>query len=261
MNATPDEEIGSRLQQVREDLGLNQSQLISRLKSAGLGWSQATISKVEAGARPVRVAELPALAAALSVSQQDLLAPEDPIKATLDRITLIEATAYESYASLQSRYVSAKAARRGVQLLFELSKGFAGPYTVSCSSARFVAMGLQDEYSDTQLPIAEAFSSLGIQVVPTSMPALEGPEDIYRINESLPADYQFDLDWEQVTQLRDSLRDEERDLVAQRLVSTLGAAALGRSLEERFPQVEFIIASDRTNSSAIRITGLENDDA
>lgn len=261
MNSTPDEEIGLRLQQMRERLALNQSQLIKRLRSAGLAWSQATISKVEAGARPVRVAELPALAAALSVSPQDLLAPEDPIQATFDRISLIEATAHESYASLQARYLSAQAARRGVQLLLELSKGKPGPFTVSCSSARFVAMGLHDVYSDTQLPISEAFSSIGIVFEPLVIPTVSDAVDIARINETLPADHQFDLDWDQITQLRESSREEERDLVAHRLESTLRAAAFGRGLEDRFPQVGFITATEGANRSDIKITGLEGDDA
>lgn len=70
-----DEGIGRAIQAGRQRLGILQSELSERLEIHGLVWSQATISKVERGDRPVRATEIPAVAQALDMDVSDLFTP------------------------------------------------------------------------------------------------------------------------------------------------------------------------------------------
>lgn len=70
-----DEGIGRAIQAGRQRLGIHQSELSERLSAHGLVWSQATISKVERGDRPVRATEIPAVAHALDMEVADLFTP------------------------------------------------------------------------------------------------------------------------------------------------------------------------------------------
>lgn len=67
-NELTDERVGKMVVELREARGLNQGQLSEQLRASGLNWSQGTLSKVEAGMRPVRLTEAPTLALALRTS-------------------------------------------------------------------------------------------------------------------------------------------------------------------------------------------------
>ncbi|MFC0247700.1 helix-turn-helix domain-containing protein [Citricoccus parietis] len=70
-----DEGIGSAILAGRQMAGILQEELSERLAEMGLNWSRVTISKVERGERSVRATELPAVAAALNMTVDDLFVP------------------------------------------------------------------------------------------------------------------------------------------------------------------------------------------
>lgn len=75
----PDQLLGAFIQRHRQTLGLSQGDLAAKLRKRGLNWSQGTLSRVELGERPVRLAETLTLANALSIPPENLLmASEQP---------------------------------------------------------------------------------------------------------------------------------------------------------------------------------------
>ncbi|WP_207595779.1 helix-turn-helix domain-containing protein [Arthrobacter sp. D5-1] len=277
MNSTPDEEIGSRLQQVREGRNLSQAQALRALRAAGLVWSQGTLSKVESGLRPLRLAELPPLARAYGVNQSELMAAENPVRSALERIRVAEQTTQDAYIDLQRRYMSTAATRRSIQLIAELAEGLAGPYTVSCSSARFMEDALKDEFSEISLSGADAMEVLGIPDVEVDM-EVKTWEDWIALTEPLPEDCRLSIPREFESSLTEGrinsgpLAGTEIDIVRGLggLNHYLTAQARGKALEAKFPQVTFVPAKVDEDSSwsfwevkqQLTITGLrETEDA
>ncbi|WQB75719.1 helix-turn-helix transcriptional regulator [Prescottella equi] len=84
-----DASIGKLVVELREARGLNQGQLSDQLRQNGLNWSQGTLSKVEAGARPVRLTEAPILALTLRTSVASLVGEDQP-KAAQPMPTLLQ---------------------------------------------------------------------------------------------------------------------------------------------------------------------------
>jgi transcriptional regulator with XRE-family HTH domain len=79
-----DKQIGERIIELRERRGWNQGDLSKTLKAHGLNWSQGTLSKVESGARPVRLAEAQLLATALRTKVYELLHADLPLQTESD---------------------------------------------------------------------------------------------------------------------------------------------------------------------------------
>lgn len=77
-NELTDDQVGKRVVDLRERRGLNQGQLSEQLRANGLNWSQGTLSKVEAGMRPVRLIEAPTLALTLRTSVSALVDEDEP---------------------------------------------------------------------------------------------------------------------------------------------------------------------------------------
>lgn len=70
--------IGRRIRALRTDAGWSQPALIEALRDAGLNWGQSTLSKVEAGERPLRLSEAHKLASALGLRDvSELFPPAD----------------------------------------------------------------------------------------------------------------------------------------------------------------------------------------
>lgn len=69
-----DVELGALLTQQREALGISQRDVARQVKAHGHPWHQQTVARVESGARPVRVSELGALAAALHLEPEVFVA-------------------------------------------------------------------------------------------------------------------------------------------------------------------------------------------
>ncbi|SKB86127.1 Transcriptional regulator, contains XRE-family HTH domain [Arthrobacter sp. 31Cvi3.1E] len=263
MNATKDEEIGSRIQRLREQRDLQQKQLIRRLASAGLDWSQATLSKVEAGSRPVRVAELPALASALGVDQQQLLAPGDALKDVWDRLHTVEATAKEAYEDLRFRYLSARLARKSVQLVIELAAGGQGPYRVGCSAARFLSSCLGDSYSETAVSIEDVAEKLGLKEPHPEKVTIESKQELDQINARLSPDNQIPLTWDAIESLAARSRPDAQQSWGGELANQhLYLEALGAGLARKFPQVTFTAKEqvEAPDVTTVDIAGVEGDE-
>jgi transcriptional regulator with XRE-family HTH domain len=262
MNATIDEEIGSRIQRLREQRDLQQKQLIRRLGTAGLEWSQATLSKVEAGSRPVRVAELPALASALGVDQQQLLAPGDALKDAWDRLHTVEATAKDAYEDLRFRYLSARLARRSIQLVIELAGGGRGPYRVGCSPARFLGSCLRDTYSETGTSVYDVIEKLQLQEPEPWKGRLSSASDVEKLNRGLAEDNQFPWTWEQISALRSSRGTQADAVLTDEVEQRVLFEGLGAAFAKKFPQVEFTTKEnpDTPDVTTIDIAGLQGED-
>ena len=67
---------GQRLKALRAARGLDQEELAKKMSGLGLGWSRATLSKVERGQRQVRLEEVPYICMALGLEKiQDFWSP------------------------------------------------------------------------------------------------------------------------------------------------------------------------------------------
>lgn len=72
-----EKDLGNRIQDLRTERGWSQKDLADRLAKEGFHLHQVGISKMERGTRPVRVAELAALATVLRVTIPELLTMSD----------------------------------------------------------------------------------------------------------------------------------------------------------------------------------------
>jgi transcriptional regulator with XRE-family HTH domain len=73
-----DTQIGRNVRNMREFLGIDQTELARRLGDAGLrGFHQTTVSRIEKGERPVRLSEAPILAEVLHGRIGDLIDEPD----------------------------------------------------------------------------------------------------------------------------------------------------------------------------------------
>jgi transcriptional regulator with XRE-family HTH domain len=65
-------EIGERIVQLRTNQDWSQGQMASRIRAAGVNWSQGTLSRVELGERPMRFSEALVAARVLGVTMEAL---------------------------------------------------------------------------------------------------------------------------------------------------------------------------------------------
>jgi transcriptional regulator with XRE-family HTH domain len=70
---TWEQEVGANVRRIRQARGMSQDQLAAGMTARGVPMSQPTAAKIESATRPLRVNELPALAAVLGVDVGDLL--------------------------------------------------------------------------------------------------------------------------------------------------------------------------------------------
>jgi ribosome-binding protein aMBF1 (putative translation factor) len=69
----PDAEIGQKVADARSFMGMSQNELAEHLTARGLPFYQTTVSRIEDGARPLRLNEAVVVAAALNVNVMNLL--------------------------------------------------------------------------------------------------------------------------------------------------------------------------------------------
>ncbi len=127
-----DEIIGKRIVELRERRGWTQGELARLLRERGLNWSQGTLSKVEAGVRPVRLSEVSALSLVLRTKIYDIVNAHLPVQTesdtkqrvrtslpqvdtTLSRLSKVMDQLSESQAATEEAY----RALRGVSAVFE----------------------------------------------------------------------------------------------------------------------------------------------
>jgi transcriptional regulator with XRE-family HTH domain len=108
--------VGAQVRRFRVAKGMSQDQLAAGMTARGMPMSQPTATKIESASRPIRVNELPVLAAVLGVEVGELL-PEssglhDPVRVAEEIETAQRlAEAMEAAQAAQRRYDIAEAAR------------------------------------------------------------------------------------------------------------------------------------------------------
>ncbi|QKT12171.1 helix-turn-helix domain-containing protein [Rhodococcus sp. W8901] len=130
-----DEAVGKRIEDLRSARGLSQGQLSDLVRAAGLNWSQGTVSRVEAGTRPVRFTEAFTVAKALGVEVVALAHTGGGLEYVYqqDLGTVIAARRHlrKSERQVEQSIAMAQVMRFAV----ELSEGRQGPYVVHSSTA------------------------------------------------------------------------------------------------------------------------------
>jgi transcriptional regulator with XRE-family HTH domain len=103
--AAVDQRFGQRMHEERQARGISQQQLVTSLATLhDVRWHQSTVTKAEAGTRPVRLFEALAIAATLGVSLDDLLDDPESPDAKARRAAREEGRLYElSYLMTQLR--------------------------------------------------------------------------------------------------------------------------------------------------------------
>jgi transcriptional regulator with XRE-family HTH domain len=105
--------IGAKIARIRGILRYDQVDLARRIREKGVNWSQGTLSKVEAGARPVRLSEAPHVADVLGVELGALLPGGDhvdtQISARVQELALVEQLVRERREELQDANLARQA--------------------------------------------------------------------------------------------------------------------------------------------------------
>lgn len=157
-----DATIGERIRSLRGELDLSQGELADRLRKHGLPWSQGTLSKVENGDRPVRLAEAPMLAAALGIEIEDLAAGPSRLGLVLRRAQFREQEAVNRWEEAINEAELARSHLYAIRLLNALSKGGQGPYVVQQGSVYdfLWVVRLDPERAQMELRFAEIAAAL-----------------------------------------------------------------------------------------------------
>lgn len=172
-----DEGIGRAIQAGRQRLGILQSELSERLEIHGLVWSQATISKVERGDRPVRATEIPAVAQALDMAVSDLFTPwESGLELRLQDALEQEYRLDQELKMIEQEYarVGAKMQETGaavgaavdrveaLRLLIDLTRG--APYVESVSWSAEAVVSFWTNAFQPPLSLGDLAAQLGEHV-------------------------------------------------------------------------------------------------
>lgn len=70
---TPDEQIGKRIAEFRKERHMSQAEFLKLLRTRGIDWNQATLSRIEGGSRSMKLIEAFIISDALSIEPRDLL--------------------------------------------------------------------------------------------------------------------------------------------------------------------------------------------
>lgn len=69
---TPDEQIGKRIAAFRKERDLSQAEFLRLLRTRGIDWNQATLSRIEGGSRALKLVEAFAVSDLLNIDPRDL---------------------------------------------------------------------------------------------------------------------------------------------------------------------------------------------
>ncbi len=126
-----DARIGRRISTVRIRRMQSQEEVASRIRRLGVNWSQGTLSKVENGERPVRLAEAPAVADALGISLDDLLERGSPVIRMIGQAWRNERDLRTKLRELTVEFDRSSQLRQFLQLVNEIRSGEATHYVVN----------------------------------------------------------------------------------------------------------------------------------
>lgn len=127
--------IGQAIQRRRVERGLSQEDVAALLNSEGIEISQVTLSKLEAGTRPVRLTEAGVIARVLGSDVSDFLHPGDAIASATRRLTAELAQAEQAAKAAAEQKPVLKFLVEALTALAAVSKG--AHARVSVSSEEF----------------------------------------------------------------------------------------------------------------------------
>lgn len=118
MTKTPDQLVGTAIQDRRVRYGYTQGEFAQELRKRGVKWSQGTLSRVELGERPVRLVEATVVAEVLGVELPVLLREG---ATTEDKVRIAQAEFAESVVDIQRAVMTMTARMTDVEDLLKLS--------------------------------------------------------------------------------------------------------------------------------------------
>lgn len=133
----PNEEIGRAIAAARERAGMNQAQFSAGLQAAGLPWYQATVSKVERGERPVRLAEAPVVADVLQMDPAELIPGAGGLESTRRGLAQHLRTLELEAVIKVERYLEAAAGLDVLDMLEVLASDPSAAFSVSMTAEAF----------------------------------------------------------------------------------------------------------------------------
>lgn len=146
-----EDRVGAAIRSSRVAGGMSQAELATRLRDVGFAVQQSTIAKIEAGTRPIRVAELRAIAVGLRVPwitlmlQGDDLNEDDASDSEVQRLfEFVEAAKEEAEKALIEQVkvaarIYAEADARSVRYARRLAAGVSQPLPSDADWARWKA--------------------------------------------------------------------------------------------------------------------------
>lgn len=130
-----DEAVGKRIEDLRTSRDLSQGELSDLLRAAGLNWSQGTVSRVEAGTRPVRFTEAFTVAKALGVEAVALAPAGGGLQYVYQQDLDTIVTELRGLRESERKFDRAIGASQIMRFAIELSEGRQGPYVTHSSVA------------------------------------------------------------------------------------------------------------------------------
>lgn len=160
LGMTEDEQVGATVARLRRDKSLSQAELSTLLRARGLAWSQGTLSKVEAGQRPVRLVEAPVLGSALGVDSSALL-EGDMLADRPDEVRRELVQAREELAEAQDLVTSLEDCIVALHLFALVRDGRAGGVKVTAGGPASIVIDALEGESPTDWARLRLLRSIG----------------------------------------------------------------------------------------------------
>lgn len=177
-----DKYTGRQVQKYREELGMMQAELAAALRDQGVNWSQATLSKVERGERPVRLSEAPTVAKALGRSLSDLLPGGVALATVKSRVEWAYRKAEDDVRWAKAHLTWALNSLKTFRLLERLAAGDTGTFAVNVGKNAFL-----NGANSVEMPISMSTEEL-LSLVGVSLDAIEAAKEEAKIAHQLWVD-------------------------------------------------------------------------
>jgi transcriptional regulator with XRE-family HTH domain len=247
-----DEEVGRRVEVLRKRLDLSQAEMSERLRANGLNWSQGTLSKVETGARPVRLVEVPALSMALNVEPLALFPGRPALEEEMSRARILFREARAAFHEAEERFASARGRWEALALLVRLADGDTSRYIVlGCSPLDILRKATSGAGSPSRLDEDAVLAGLGFsqqELGALQAQAQEHPDEPRESILSAFGSVKIPV-FESLFGTEDSLENQIR-----RAYMNL----IGQAFEDRFPNVKF--EWPENDLTPFRVLGIDDED-
>ncbi|MET8314839.1 helix-turn-helix transcriptional regulator [Rhodococcus erythropolis] len=136
----PEDQIGRRLAELRQQQGYRQEDFLKLLQAQGVDWTQATLSRVEGGKRPIRLTEAFAISDALGIDPKDLGPDQSGIGYRIEALKLQLNRLKENASEAISRRDSTRDGIAALRLADELRKDSQVEYVAHGTPDRFIQL-------------------------------------------------------------------------------------------------------------------------